>query len=160
METVNIKIAKIHAQARTPLVSPGDLGFDLFVVPDPTFREPTTASHKADYRLDAGHSHVFHTGLKFDMPHDYGFLIKDRSGNAVSKGLHVLAGVIDSTYRGEVMVCILNTSSDYAPQYIQAGDRIAQGVIVPTYNIEFNTTDGDSLSATSRGEKGFGSSGN
>ena len=73
----------------------------------------------------------------------------------IAKGIDVLAGVVDSGYRGEIKVCLYNTSKDNV--VIESGDRIAQILIQPVSQMEMMAV--DSLSDTERGEGGFGSSG-
>ena len=95
------------------------------------------------------------TGISFDMPDNMAGLIWPRSGLAVKKGMDVLAGVIDSGYRGEIMVCLYNTSDEDVE--IKRGDRIAQIIFqeVP----EVGITVIDSLGSSQRGSNGFGSTG-
>ena len=95
------------------------------------------------------------TGVSFDMPDNMAGLIWPRSGLAVKKGIDVLAGVIDSGYRGEIMVCLYNTSDEDVE--INRGDRIAQIIFqeVP----EVGITVIDSLGSSQRGSNGFGSTG-
>ena len=82
-------------------------------------------------------------------------LIWPRSGLAVKKGLEVFAGVIDAGYRGEIKVCLFN-SSDQTGETTE-GDRIAQLLIQKINNVTFKES--NTLSNTSRGRGGFGSSG-
>ncbi len=94
------------------------------------------------------------TGIAIEIPKGYFGLIKDRSGLA-TKGLHVLAGVIDSNYRGEVKVVLINLSKEKIK--IEKNSRIAQLIIIPYLKV--NIQEVEELSQTERGEKGFGSSG-
>ena len=89
------------------------------------------------------------------IPNSFVGLIWPRSGMAVKQGVDVLAGVIDSGYRGEVKVCLLNTGN--MPVTIDVGDRIAQILFqeVPKFKL-VETTD---LNETERNSGGFGSSG-
>lgn len=84
-------------------------------------------------------------------------LVCARSGMATKRGLAPAnkVGVIDSDYRGEIKVVLLNHSS--APQTVAPGERVAQLLIVPYIAADF--TESDSLSDTVRGEGGFGSTG-
>ncbi len=95
------------------------------------------------------------TGIAIQMPEHFAGLIWPRSGLSVKQGIDVLAGVVDSGYRGEIMVCLYNTSDDNVS--IQAGDRIAQIIFqeVPRVLMEVH----DSLGSSQRGDNGFGSSG-
>ena len=95
------------------------------------------------------------TGIALEIPNGYVGLIWPRSGLSVKQGIDVLAGVVDSGYRGEIKVCLYNTSKDNV--VIESGDRIAQILIQPVSQMEMMAV--DSLSDTERGEGGFGSSG-
>ena len=92
-----------------------------------------------------------------EIPKGYVGLIYARSGIATKRGLAPAnkVGVIDSDYRGEVMVALHNHSAN--TQTIAAGERIAQIVIAPYLTVDFIET--DELSDTVRGEGGFGSTG-
>jgi len=94
------------------------------------------------------------TGIAFEIPKKQYGQVFDRSGMG-SKLLHVLGGVIDSTYRGEVMVMLMNLS--FRDYHVKRGDKIAQMVILP-YNMAKPVLV-DTLNDTIRGDKGFGSSG-
>ena len=95
------------------------------------------------------------TGIALQMPEHLAGLIWPRSGLSVKHGIDVLAGVVDSGYRGEIMVCLYNTSDDSV--VINTGDRIAQIIFqeVPRVTMEVHTT----LGSSQRGDNGFGSSG-
>jgi dUTP pyrophosphatase len=95
------------------------------------------------------------TGIAIEIPKGFVGLVWPRSGLAIKKGVSVLAGVIDSSYRGEIGVVLLNTN--YDDLIIKKGDKIAQLLIQPieTVNIE----EVKELSDTERAENGFGSSG-
>lgn len=116
-----------------------------------------------DVEIGAGKRKVVKTGVSFQIPDGYAGLIWPRSGLSVKKGIDVLAGVIDSTYRGEIMVCLYNTqeqneqNDDCGSVVIKKGDRIAQILFqkVPHFKLE----QVENLEDTERGNKGFGSSG-
>ncbi|HEY7411702.1 MAG TPA: dUTP diphosphatase [Vicinamibacteria bacterium] len=95
------------------------------------------------------------TGLFLEIPAGHVGLVWPRSGLAVRHGLDTLAGVIDSDYRGEVKVVLVNHGPE--PVAIQAGDRIAQLLVQRVERAVFEPT--DVLGATTRGEGGFGSTG-
>lgn len=95
------------------------------------------------------------TGFAFEIPRGLVGIIKDRSGNAAKLHLYTSAGVIDSSYRGEVMVCL--RSQNNKVHNIHSGDKIAQMILVP-YLSEI-TQEVDDLDDTSRGVYGFGSTG-
>lgn len=95
-----------------------------------------------------------HTNLHVDIPAGYFGLVKERSGMA-SKGIFVMGGVIDSGYHGEIMINLANMSvKDYK---INAGDRIAQLIIIPCAAYMVQGEPEKVLSE--RGANGFGSSG-
>ena len=99
-------------------------------------------------------SHTFHTGIKVATPHNYGFLVRDRSSLGV-KDIAVRAGVIEGTYRGEWLIHLMNLS--HKPRTFYSGDKIAQAILTPIVPGELEVV--DSLPESDRGEKGFGSSG-
>lgn len=98
-----------------------------------------------------------HTGLAMEIPEGYAGLVYARSGLAFKRGLAPAnkVGVVDSDYRGELMVALHNHSSQ--PQTVQPGERIAQLVITPFLKAEF--FEREELSETVRGVGGFGSTG-
>lgn len=96
------------------------------------------------------------TGLRLEIPDGYYGRVAPRSGLAHRHGIDVLAGVIDSGYRGEVKVVLHNTDKDDAFA-VSAGDKIAQLIIERHYNPEF--VEVEDLNSTDRGSGGFGSSG-
>lgn len=103
-------------------------------------------------------SFVFPLGFALAIPEGYAGLVLPRSGLATKRGLTVAnaPGLIDSDYRGEVMVCLRN--HDFSPQEVKVGERIAQLLFieVPTMRIMETALD---LPETTRGAGGFGSTG-
>lgn len=96
------------------------------------------------------------TGVSLEIPEGYYGRVAPRSGLALKQGIDVLAGVIDSSYRGEICVILFNT--DQSNNFnINVGDRIAQLIIEAHYNFGFEDT--NELSSTDRSNNGFGSSG-
>ena len=97
------------------------------------------------------------TGIALEIPEGYAGLIYARSGIATKRGLAPAnkVGVVDSDYRGEVMVALHNHSS--IVQEIEPNERIAQLVVTPFLKVDFCET--DELTDTVRGEGGFGSTG-
>ena len=97
------------------------------------------------------------TGISVEVPKNYAGLIYARSGLASKRGLAPAnkVGVIDSDYRGEVMVALHNHTDQ--PQEIEPLERIAQLVITPYLRVDFKEQ--DELSNTERGSSGFGSTG-
>ena len=100
---------------------------------------------------------VIPTGLYMALPVGYEAQVRPRSGLAIKRGLTVVnaPGTIDSDYRGEIMVGIINLSAE--DQLIEDGERIAQLVIAEYTTINWDIT--DNLSDTERGTGGFGHSG-
>lgn len=97
------------------------------------------------------------TGFSMAIPHGYEGQVRPRSGLALKHSVTVLnaPGTIDADYRGEVKVILINHGA--TPFRIQRGDRIAQLVFAPVTTARFETV--SALSATDRGEGGFGSTG-
>ncbi|MBQ0163158.1 MAG: dUTP diphosphatase [Treponema sp.] len=97
------------------------------------------------------------TGLFFEIPVGYEIQVRPRSGLAAKNGVTVLntPGTIDSDYRGEVKVILINLGKE--DFVINNGDRIAQMIVAPVTIGNFIKT--DKLSETERGEGGFGSTG-
>lgn len=104
-----------------------------------------------------GETKFIPTGLAMEIPEGYAGFMHARSGLASKRGLAPAnkVGVIDSDYRGEVMVALHNHGT--ADQTVEAGERIAQMIIAPYVTANFILS--DSLDDTVRGEGGFGSTG-
>jgi dUTP pyrophosphatase len=94
------------------------------------------------------------TGIAMAIPDGHCIFAKDRSGLA-RRGLHVAAGVFDADFRGEVIIVLRNSSSEYIK--FHPGDRIAQLLILPVPEVKW--VEVDSLDETDRGTNGFGSTG-
>lgn len=94
------------------------------------------------------------TGLMIEIPPGYVGLVWPRSGLAVRHGIDTLAGVIDSDYRGEVKVVLVNHGPE--PLALAAGDRIAQLLVQPVVRAQFTRA---AVASTARGAGGFGSTG-
>ena len=107
--------------------------------------------------IEPGKTVLVHTGIAMAIPDGYVGLIYARSGLACKRGLAPAnkVGVIDSDYRGEIMVALHN-HGDVA-QTVESGERIAQIVFTPYVAAEFTVA--DTLDDTVRGEGGFGSTG-
>ena len=115
------------------------------------------ACEEGEVTIEAGETKLIHTGIAMEIPEGLVGLNFARSGMASKRGLAPAnkVGVIDSDYRGEVMVALHNHGD--LPQTIEHGDRVAQMVFVPYYAAEFEER--DELSETVRGAGGFGSTG-
>ncbi len=107
--------------------------------------------------IEAGETVLVKTGLAMEIPEGYAGLIYARSGLATKKGLAPAnkVGVIDSDYRGEIMVALHNHSK--TSQQIEPQERIAQLVITPFLQADFEEV--QTLGETERGTGGFGSTG-
>lgn len=161
---MNILFKKLSEKAITPSKNFGDAGWDLYSV--------------EDYTLRPMERKLFNTDIAMAIPQGYFGRIVDRSGNALKKGLHVIAGVVDSIYRGQCGVVLINLNykkeenwvvvGEFSPYKngfkmegqnveIKAGDRIAQ-LIIEQYD-ESKFIEVDELDQTIRGGKGYGSSG-
>lgn len=141
-----------------------------FVKLSPTAQAPVRGSEQAagwdlyadisgDYiSLYPGEVRKISTGIAIALPKGTFGAVFARSGLATKKGLAPAnkVGVIDSDYRGPVIVAIRNESNDV--QTIEHGERIAQLVVIPYLPVTFNEV--DSIGTTARGENGFGSTGN
>ena len=102
-----------------------------------------------------GRRTVVRTGVRLAIPLGFVGLIRDRSGLAKRVGVSVLAGVIDSDYRGEISVILQSHGQEHLE--IHPGDRIAQLLILPIPAVQIREV--DQLDETARGEGGFGSTG-
>ncbi len=107
--------------------------------------------------INPNETYLVHTGIAMEIPNGFGGFVFARSGLATKKGLAPAnkVGVIDSDYRGEIMVPLHNHSS--VPQTIENGERIAQMVFLPYMKADFSNS--DSLDVTERNIGGFGSTG-
>lgn len=98
------------------------------------------------------------TGLAVAIPVEYELQVRPRSGLSLKNGITIVnsPGTVDSDYRGEIVVILLNTDLN-VPFFVNRGDRIAQAVVAPVVQVHF--VEVDELPSTERGEKGFGSTG-
>ncbi len=143
---MKVAIKKLNPNAKLPAYgSEYAAGADLFACIE---GEITIAPHRTV---------MVPTGLAMELPVGYAGFIYARSGLASKKGLAPAnkVGVVDCDYRGEVKVALHNHGE--VPQEISAGERIAQLVVAPYVTAQFD--EAGELSATVRGEGGFGSTG-
>lgn len=105
--------------------------------------------------LAPGARHAVATGIALAIPHGYEIQVRSRSGTAVGSGITCLTGTVDSDYRGELKVVLVNLGA--APFEIVRGERIAQLVPAPVLRAGFAEV--DDLDETARGAGGFGSTG-
>ncbi len=141
-----ISVKKLDERAVLPTYgSEYSAGADLYALAD---EEIVFQPHETKF---------VHTGLAMEIPEGYAGLVYARSGLASKRGLAPAnkVGVVDSDYRGEIMVALHNHSDSV--QKIAPAERIAQLVVTPFLKATFEET--DSLSETVRGTGGFGSTG-
>jgi dUTP pyrophosphatase len=105
--------------------------------------------------LAPGARHAVATGIALAIPHGYEVQVRSRSGTAVRNGITCLTGTIDSDYRGELKVVLVNLGAE--PFEILRGERIAQLVPAPVLRAAFAEV--EALDETARGSGGFGSTG-
>ncbi len=138
---MELKIQRIHEDAKLPVCQhKGDAGLDIF--------------SSIDCVLEAGEVKTVPTGIRMAVPDGYVGLVWDKSGISL-RGVHRLAGVIDSGYRGEVRVVMVNLGNEAF--VIEKGMKIAQLLVQPI--TEVKVVEAEELETTSRGEEGFGSTG-
>ncbi|MBR3786253.1 MAG: dUTP diphosphatase [Firmicutes bacterium] len=125
--------------------TPGSAGFDIRAY----IEEPVT--------LAPGERRLIPTGLFFQLEPGYEAQVRARSGLAIKKGIGLVNGIgtIDSDYRGEVCVALINWGQE--DFVIENGDRIAQVVVAKYEQVDFELT--DCLDETQRGAGGFGHTG-
>ena len=139
-----VRIAKIHQDAILPhYVHPGDAGMDLYSIEDLKIPPGTTA--------------LVRTGLKIAVPENYEAQVRPKSGLALNHSISLpnTPGTIDSGYRGEVCVILINHGRE--AYHVQKRSKIAQLVICPVIRAE--VVEVANLDNTIRGEGGFGSTG-
>lgn len=107
------------------------------------------------FKLKPGERAVLKTGIAMAIPDGYYGQVAPRSGLAVKQGLEILAGVIDSDYRGQLMVAVLNSGQDVIT--FNHGDRVAQMIILACSDAVPEAV--DTLPETVRGDGKFGSTG-
>ena len=138
-----INIKKLDEKAIIPTRSHiNDAGADLYSIEDIVIPPSSRATIK--------------TGISIEIPTGFYGRVAPRSGLAAKYGIDILAGVVDSTYRGEILVIMLNTDTSNSFK-VSCGDRIAQLIVQHHQNYYF--IESEELSSTNRGSGGFGSSG-
>jgi dUTP pyrophosphatase len=142
---VRLPVRRLDERARLPTrAHHGDAGLDLHALEDD--------------ELEPGARAQLRTGIAVEIPAGYAGLVLPRSGLAARHGIALVnaPGLIDSGYRGELQVLLLNTDAERAFR-VRAGDRIAQLVVVAVSAAE--ALEVSQLSVSERGVGGFGSSG-
>ena len=141
-----IQIKKLSTEVLTPKYeTSGSSGMDI------------AAYIRQDIIINPGEKALIPTGFSLSVPQGYEVQIRPRSGLAAKKGVTVLntPGTIDSDYRGEIKVILINLSKDVF--YVKSGERIAQIVVCPVKQVVVEEV--NELSETNRGAGGFGSTG-
>jgi dUTP pyrophosphatase len=142
-----LRVKLLEPTARPPEVAhPGeDLGYDLFALEAAELPPRSQAKVRTGIAVEARHPI---TGEPL------GLLVRDRSSMA-ARGVATIAGVIDSGYRGEILILMANLGD--APILLQAGEKIAQMIPIPVLTGAVQTV--TNLEDSARADKGFGSSG-
>lgn len=144
LDTMQVNFTRLDRELPIPRTAhPGDAAVDLH--------------SRVDVTLHPGGRAAVATGLAVSIPEGHAGLVLPRSGHAARHGIGVVngPGLIDSGYRGEISVLLINHGGD--PVSFRRGERIAQLAIVPVPDVEW--TEVDSLDETVRGSGGFGSTG-
>jgi len=130
----------------------GDSGFDL---------RACLPNGEKDVVLQPFERMLIPTGLYFELPMGYELQIRPRSGHSFKTGLMAILGTVDTGYRGEIKVIMINLSNE--PQKIEAGERVAQGVVASRVSTEFGKmvklNSVKEMTETERCTGGFGSTG-
>jgi dUTP pyrophosphatase len=141
---IDLEVMRVREDARVPARAyAGDAGLDL--------------ASCGPIHLAPGERALVPTGLAVAIPHGYAGFVQPRSGLAASHGIAIVnsPGLIDSGYRGEIQVVLLNTDRERTFT-AEAGERIAQLVVLPVPNLDVREV--DDLPPSDRGVRGFGSS--
>lgn len=144
---MKVRIQKLHPDAITPkYASRGSSGFDLHALENSS--------------VAPGETKLIRTGVTFEIPEGFELQVRPRSGLSLKTPLRLSnsPGTVDADYRGEVQILAWNTAAQGGPAFeIKKGDKIAQGVICPVLQVQFEEV--RTLSETERGAGGFGSTG-
>lgn len=138
---MKIQVKKLHPEATLPeRAHSNDAGADLFAIEKVEIMPHSSAKIK--------------TGIAIALPENTAGFIWGKS-SIESKGMKIMAGLIDEGYRGEIIVCVFNLTNE--TKTIDKGKKIAQLVVKPVYHPAFAET--NELSESKRGAGGFGSTG-
>ncbi len=141
---IDVAVRRLREDAHVPHQAyEGDAGFDL-----------AACEHVV---LEPGERAVVATGIAVEIPHGYAGFVQPRSGLAARHGVGVVnsPGLIDSGYRGEIKIVLINTDRDEA-FVVDPGMRIAQLVVAPVAAVRM--VEVEELAISERGARGFGSS--
>lgn len=143
---IPVKVKKLHSEARLPEYATAEAAcFDLF---------PYLSADLDYIHVPRGASRTIHTGLAFEIPPGWQLKVYSRSGQGFRHSVRLAngTGVIDSDFRGELLIRLRNDSDK--PYFVREGIACAQAEIAPVYKAAFEEV--DVLSDTERGEGGFG----
>lgn len=149
---IEIKYVNTSKNEEPTWAKEGDSGFDLRAnLPD----------GKKEITLQPLERMLIPTGLYFELPDGFELQVRPRSGNSLKTGLMAILGTVDTGYRGEVKVIMINLNKE--PQKIEQGERVAQGVVTSRISNDFGRLikldSVKELTETERGSGGFGSTG-
>jgi dUTP pyrophosphatase len=151
--TTKIKYVNTSENPEPIWAKKGDSGFDL---------RANLPNGEKEITLKPFERMLIPTGLYFELPIGFELQIRPRSGHSFKTGLMAILGTVDTGYRGEVKVIMINLSN--TEQVIVQGERIAQGVVASRVSTEFGEliklNSVEEMSETERGSGGFGSTGN
>lgn len=142
---INMKIKLNHPQAKVPTyATDGSACFDLYCAEVVEMLSDTI---------------TINTGIIAEIPEGYAMMVYSRSGHGFKSDTRLCnaVGVVDSDYRGEVMVKLRKDSMKATPPDLSVGSRIAQAMLIPVTQVSFEVI--DEVSESERGSFGFGSSG-
>lgn len=142
---LTLRVKRLYPEAKLPTyATEGSACFDIYTY--------------LNGDVDHGEPHVFSTGLAFDIPEDHVMLVFSRSGHGFKNDVRLsnCVGVIDSDFVGEVKIKMACDKPGWGLE-INANERIAQAMVIPVKQVQFEEV--DELKITARGDKGFGSSG-
>lgn len=139
---MKLKVKKVDPEAKLPSYAhPYDAGMDLFAL--------------EEVKIKPGEIARVRSGIAMEIPEGYVGLCWDKSGLSMKNGIKVLAGVIDSGFRGELVLGVINLGKE---EYIfEKGHKVMQMLLQPVEIADIMEV--EHLSETSRGEGGFGSTG-
>jgi len=139
---MKLKIKKLHSDAIIPsYAKEGDAGMDIF-------------AHE-NLTLLPGERGIVKTGIAMEFPEGYVFLVWDKSGISTKTGVTTIAGVVDAGYRGELQIAVINLGQE--SYTFEKGKKVAQGLLQPV--VCAHVEEVFELSDSSRGDRGFGSTG-
>ena len=142
MKDIVIKVKRLDKDLEIPrYITETDVGFDLRAAEDAEIKK--------------NEQKIVKCGIVVEIPKGFMGFIKDRAGIVSKMNVHVVAGTIDSGYRGEVSVVLVNLGKKDV--LVEKGMRIAQMIILPVVRVKIEEV--ESLTPTKRGSKGFGSTG-